>query len=101
MISWYQTSRPSRISQSVPFDRTTMMCSSVLEVAHHLVDVLLDRRRLALARGAVDGDQRLGLGELHALATDSAEKPPKTTLWTAPIRAHASIATATSGIIGR
>ena len=33
--------------------------------------------------------------------TDSALKPPKTTLWIAPMRAHASIATATSGIIGR
>ena len=33
--------------------------------------------------------------------TDSAEKPPKTTLWGAPIRAQASIATTTSGIIGR
>ena len=33
--------------------------------------------------------------------TDSAEKPPNTTLWTAPMRAHASIATATCGIIGR
>ena len=31
----------------------------------------------------------------------SGEKPPKTTLWTAPIRAQASIATTTSGIIGR
>jgi hypothetical protein len=30
----------------------------------------------------------------------SGEKPPKTTLWTAPIRAQASIATAASGIIG-
>ena len=33
--------------------------------------------------------------------TDSALKPPNTTLWTAPMRAQASIATATSGIIGR
>jgi hypothetical protein len=33
--------------------------------------------------------------------TDSGLKPPNTTLCTAPIRAHASIATATSGIIGR
>ena len=33
--------------------------------------------------------------------TDSAEKPPKTTLWIAPIRAQASIAAAASGIIGR
>ena len=38
-----------------------------LEVAHLLVDLRLDRRRLALAPRAVDGDQRLGLGELHPL----------------------------------
>ena len=34
-------------------------------------------------------------------APTPAEKPPKTTLWIAPMRAQASIATATSGIIGR
>ena len=33
--------------------------------------------------------------------TASAEKPPKTTLCGAPMRAHASIETTTSGIIGR
>jgi hypothetical protein len=33
--------------------------------------------------------------------SDSAEKPPNTTEWTAPMRAQASIATAASGIIGR
>ena len=33
--------------------------------------------------------------------TLSGEKPPNTTLWGAPIRAQASMATATSGIIGR
>jgi hypothetical protein len=32
--------------------------------------------------------------------TDSAAKPPNTTLGGAPMRAHASIATTTSGIIG-
>jgi hypothetical protein len=32
--------------------------------------------------------------------TASAENPPKTTLWVAPMRVHASIATAASGIIG-
>ena len=30
----------------------------------------------------------------------SAEKPPKTTVWGAPIRAQASIAIGSSGIIG-
>ena len=33
--------------------------------------------------------------------TDSGEKPPKTTLCGAPMRAQASIATTTSGIMGR
>ncbi len=32
-----------------------------LEVAHHGVDLLLDRGRLALAAGTIDGDQGLGL----------------------------------------
>ncbi len=35
------------------------------------------------------------------LRSASAENPPNTTEWTAPMRAHASIATAASGIIGR
>ena len=33
--------------------------------------------------------------------SDTALKPPNTTLWTAPMRAQASIATGSSGIIGR
>ena len=32
--------------------------------------------------------------------SDSGEKPPNTTLWGAPMRAQASMATTTSGIIG-
>ncbi len=39
-----------------------------IEVAHDDVDGLLDRGDRALARGTVDGDQRLRLGELHPLA---------------------------------
>ena len=38
------------------------------EPAHHLIDAILHRRGLALARSAVDGDQQLCLRELHALA---------------------------------
>ena len=34
-------------------------------------------------------------------ASESGEKPPNTTVWIAPMRAQASIATAASGIIGR
>jgi hypothetical protein len=33
-------------------------------------------------------------------ASSGAAKPPKTTEWTAPIRAQASIANSVSGIIG-
>ena len=33
--------------------------------------------------------------------SDSAENPPKTTLWMAPIRAQASMAMGSSGTIGR
>jgi hypothetical protein len=32
--------------------------------------------------------------------SESGEKPPNTTEWGAPIRAHASMATGSSGIIG-
>ena len=32
--------------------------------------------------------------------SDSAENPPNTTEWTAPMRAHASMATTDSGIMG-
>ena len=32
--------------------------------------------------------------------SDSAEKPPNTTEWIAPIRAHASMATTASGTMG-
>ena len=34
-------------------------------------------------------------------ASESGEKPPNTTEWTAPMRAHASMAMAASGIMGR
>ncbi len=37
------------------------------QVGHLLVDVRLDRRGLAAAAGRVGGDERLRLGELHAL----------------------------------
>ena len=36
----------------------------------------------------------------HSPASASAEKPPKTTVWIAPIRAHASMAMGSSKTIG-
>ena len=44
--------------------------------------------------------QRTAPQSLMRSRSASAEKPPKTTVWGAPMRVHASIATAASGIIG-
>jgi hypothetical protein len=41
-----------------------------------------------------------GFASLMRVASSLAAKPPKTTEWTAPMRAHASIAMAASGTIG-
>jgi hypothetical protein len=41
-----------------------------------------------------------GLASSMRLASSLAAKPPKTTEWTAPIRAQASMATTASGTIG-
>jgi hypothetical protein len=43
----------------------------------------------------------LASASLMRSASDCDEKPPNTTLWAAPMRAQASIATAASGTIGR
>ena len=48
-----------------------------LDVAHHVVDLLLDRRRLALPPGAVDGDERLRVRELHPLPNGLGSKAPE------------------------
>ncbi len=42
----------------------------------------------------------LGAASSIRRASSRGANPPKTTEWTAPIRAHASIATAASGTIG-
>ncbi len=41
-----------------------------------------------------------GFASSMRVASDAAAKPPNTTEWIAPMRAHASIANTASGIIG-
>ena len=94
-------SRPSVIGTSIPVARTTTIVFSepTLPICSSTCSLI----------GAVFPFRRAPSTVTSALAsansirslTDSALKPPKTTLWIAPILAQASIATATSGIIGR
>jgi hypothetical protein len=56
-----------------------------------------DPARLDAAGG---GDDDLGLASSMRVASSFAAKPPKTTEWTAPRRAQASIAITASGTIG-
>ena len=100
-ISWYQTSRPSCISQSAPVDLMTTMCSSDLTSPITLSTCSLIGAVLPLRRAPSTVISALASENSIRSLTESAEKPPNTTLCSAPIRAQASIATATSGIIGR
>ena len=55
---------------------------------------------LAAPPAAVGGDDELRLGVVDAADSASAEKPPKTTVCGAPMRAQASMAIGSSGIMG-
>ena len=68
--------------------------------ASAVVGVRLQRHLAALAPALVLRDQHLRARWTRSRsASESAEKPPKTTTCGAPIRAHASIATGSSGTI--
>ena len=101
MISWNQTSRPSCISQSSPVCLTTTMCSSVSRPSITSSTCCLIGAVLPLRRAPSTVTSALASENSMRSLTASAEKPPNTTLCGAPIRAHASIAITTSGIIGR
>ena len=60
----------------------------------------LERAGLAPAPAGVGGDQTLASASLMRSRRASAEKPPNTTEWAAPMRVQASMATTTSGTIG-
>ena len=99
--SWYHTSRPGRMGHGEPAERTTTMVCSVARS--------LTASSTAALTGAVLPLRRAPSAVISAFAADTSsrsrtadgENPPKTTLCGAPILAQASIATTTSGIIGR
>ena len=78
-----------------------MMCSSVSRSPITTSTVSFTGASLPLREAASTVISAFASENSMRSRTASAAKPPKTTLWGAPIRAHASIDTTTSGIIGR
>ena len=99
--SWYQTSRPSFISQSAFVRCTTKIRSSDSRSPSVSSTCCLTGAVLPLRRAPSTVTSALASETSMRSLTDSTLKPPKTTLCGAPMRAQASIATTTSGIIGR
>ena len=98
--SCQKTSRPSCIGGSVPQRSTTTTCSifgseSRISSTAGFIGTGSPRRSVASAVTSAFASETSIRSR-----TDSAEKPPKTTLWIAPMRAQASIAISVSGIIG-
>ena len=81
--------------------RTTTTVSIDGHLAEELVDAGFTGAVLPLRRAPSAVISAFASENCIRSLTASGEKPPKTTLCGAPIRAQASIATATSGIIGR
>ena len=99
-ISCHQWSRPSTIWTSWPVRFTTIVASIVgvsasASSAWCLRPTSLPRRYPPSAVMRTFAPQSLMRPD-----SASAEKPPKMTVWGAPIRAQASIAIGSSGIIG-
>ena len=94
-------SRPSCIGTDSPVWRTTttvsrLASSPITASTAGLIGAVTPLRRAA----STVISARASENSIRS-RTASGEKPPKTTLCGAPMRAHASIATTTSGIIGR
>ncbi len=95
--SWYQWSRPSVIGTSLPVRRTTMVpltfgvsCSASSTI---LFNGTVEPRRYASSCVRTYSQPM----SLMRADSESAEKPPKTTVCGAPSRVHASIAIGSSG----
>ncbi len=99
MSSWYQRSRSPLISTSLPHRRTTMLCSMEGQRAS-ATSVLALRGTTEPRRQAPSWViTTLASASMIRSARASEEKPPNTTLCTAPMRAQASMATGSSGIM--
>ena len=86
---------------SVSVRRTTTTCSMV-GVSSRATSALALRGTAWARRHPPSAVTRtLASASLIRSRRASDENPPKTTLWAAPMRAQASMATGSSGIIGR
>ena len=97
---------PPHIAAGLHLDRVACSLEDdhVLDQIGHgagFVDVVLQRNNLAAPVSAVRRDDHVRLG-VHSRSTIAwAVKPPKMTECAAPMRAQASMAMASSGIIGQ
>ncbi len=95
--SWSQVSRPSRIGTSPPVRRTTRHfrtpgAASIASSAVRFSGTVEPRRQASSC--VISTSQPMSFMRSES---ESAEKPPKTTVCGAPSRVHASIATGSSG----
>ena len=103
--SWYQWSRPSVMSMSASppealMRSTTTTCSTDGVLASATSTVGLRRPGLPRRQPPSAVMTTLHSASLMRSASESALKPPNTTEWAAPMRAQASSAAGSSGIIG-
>ena len=96
-----QWSRPSVMLTSAPVWRTTSTVSQTSAPTSASSLICLSATCLPPRNPSSEVTSRLHSASRMRLRNDSDEKPANTTLWTAPMRAQASIAAGSEGIIGR
>ena len=94
-------SRPGRITHSTPADRTTTTVSRSGRSEITSSTCCLTGMNLPFRRAPSGRISALARETSSRSRTAVAAKPPKTTVCGAPMRAQASMAMTTSGIIGR
>ncbi len=101
ICSSHQTSRPAFIGTASPVRRTTTHLFTVGVSPSALSTLALSGTALPRRQPPSAVMQSLAPQSLIRSRSASAENPPNTTVWVAPMRVQASIAMAASGIIGR